>query len=66
MTRIAGKKKNRDQKPRVGKAGDTKCSVLVPRGTKREKTDYIEGKNLAMGNLISRLANRNGSPGPCM
>lgn len=69
-TRIAGKtNKHRDLKPRVGKAGDTKCSVLVPQGTKREKTDYIEGKNLArliMGNLISRLANRNGSPGQCM
>lgn len=68
-TRIAGRKKQRDLKPRVGKAGDTKCSVLVPQGTKREKTDYIEGKILArliMGNLISWLASRNGCPGQCM
>lgn len=53
----------------MGKAGDAKCSVLVSQGTKREKTDYIEGKNLArliMGNLISWLANRNGSPGQCV
>lgn len=53
----------------MGKAGDSKCSVLVPRGTKTEKTDYTEGKNLAqliMGNQISWLANRNGSPGPCV
>ncbi len=36
---------------------------------RKEQTDYIQGKNLArliMGNLISRLANRNGSPGQCM
>lgn len=69
--RIAERRKRKGslRSPRVGKARDSKCSVLVPQGTKREKTDYTEGKNLArliMGNLISWLANRNGSPGPCV
>jgi len=50
-TRIAERRRRKRERsprsPRVGKARDSKCSVLVPQGTKREMTDYTEGKNLA-------------------